>query len=262
MALLAPIDQRFLRKFQAFAAGKAIKIPSSSTAAYCKARQRFPLENLEQILSNTASELQKKIKLHSFQQRRVIVVDGTGLSMPDTVANQTRWPQQSQQTPGCGFPQTRLSACFCLQSGALLSYRIGNRKQQELPLLREQWQSLESGDILLGDKAYCSYYDIARLQAQGVDTIVTLGIRKPTIEANAVAALGDGDLLVHWKKPKYSAQLSYSEEAWTTLPDRLLMRQVRVRVSHPGFRSKEFYIVTTLTEQKQYPSHAIADLYL
>ena len=254
--------QEVVRKFQAFAASKAIKIPSSSTAAYCKARQRFSLEDLEQILSNTASELQKKIKLHSFQQRRVIVVDGTGLSMPDTVANQAQWPQQSQQTPGCGFPQARLSACFCLQSGALLSYRIGNRKQQELPLLREQWQSLESGDILLGEKAYCSYYDIARLQARGVDTIVTLGIRKPTIEANAVAVLGDGDLLVHWKKPKYSDQLSYSEEAWATLPDKLLMRQVRVRVNHPGFRSKEFYIVTTLTGQKQYPSHAIADLYL
>ena len=70
--------QEVVRKFQAFAAGKAIKIPSSSTAAYCKARQRCPLENLEQILSNTASELQEKIKLHSFQQRRVIVVDGTG----------------------------------------------------------------------------------------------------------------------------------------------------------------------------------------
>ncbi len=39
--------------------------------------------------------------------------------------------------PGCGFPQARICACFCLQSGALLSYRVGHKKNHELPLLRK-----------------------------------------------------------------------------------------------------------------------------
>jgi len=254
--------QEVVRKFQAFAATKAMAPPSSSTAAYCKARQRFPTESLERILGNTTTELQRHIKAKRLNGRRVVVVDGTGLSMPDTPTNQARWPQQSQQKPGCGFPQARLSACFCLHSGALLSHRLGNRKQQELPLLREQWDTFKAGDIFLGDKAYCSYYDITKLLDQSVDTVVTLGIRKPTAKAEAVAVLGDEDLLVHWPKPKCVKQLSYSEEEWSALPERLLMRQIRVRVNNPGFRAKDFYIVTTLTDPKQYPSQDIAELYI
>jgi hypothetical protein len=254
--------QEVVRQFQAFAASKRVPIPSSSTAAYCKARQRFPQTSLEQILSQTSGALHRRASPSGFQQRRVVVVDGTGLSMPDTPANQARWPRQSQQKPGCGFPQARLSACFCLHSGALLSHRIGNRKQQELPLLRDQWEILEPNDILLGDKAYCSYYDIANLQSRDVDTVVTLGIRKPTAESDAVAVLGNGDLLVRWKRPKHVATLSYDEKKWAALPETLLMRQIRVRVSQPGFRSNEFCIVTTLTDQQQYPSEMIADLYL
>jgi hypothetical protein len=254
--------QEVVRQFQALAASKGLPIPSSSTAAYCQARQRFPHASLEQILSQTSEALHRRARLSGFQQRRVVVVDGSGLSMPDTPANQERWPQQSQQTPGCGFPQARLCACFCLHSGALLSHRIGNRKQQELPLLRDQWETLKPNDILLGDKAYCSYFDIANLQARDVDTVVTLGIRKPTAESEAIAVLGNGDLLVRWKRPKHVETLSYDEEAWSALPEAILMRQIRVRVSHPGFRSSEFYIVTTLTDHQQYPSEAIADLYL
>lgn len=34
-----------------------------------------------------------------------MVVDGTGLSMPDTEANQILYPQQKTQKPVCGFPQ-------------------------------------------------------------------------------------------------------------------------------------------------------------
>lgn len=254
--------QEVVRQFQAFAASKGAPIPSSSTAAYCKARQRFPQTSLEQILSQTSEALRRRTSSSGFQQRRVVVVDGTGLSMPDTPANQARWPQQSQQKPGCGFPQARLSACFCLHSGALLSHRIGNRKQQELPLLRDQWEILKPKDILLGDKAYCSYFDIANLRTRDVDTVVTLGIRKPTVESDAVAVLGNGDLLVRWKRPKHATTLSYDDEDWAALPETLLMRQIRVRISQPGFRSSEFFIVTTLTDHQQYPSEMIADLYL
>ncbi len=92
--------------------------------------------------------------------------------------------------------------------------------------------------------------------------MVTLGIRKPMAKAEAVAVLGDDDLLVRWAKPKCVKQLSYSEEEWSELPEGLLMRQIRVRVNNPGYRAKDFYIVTTLTDPMQYPSQDIAELYI
>lgn len=253
--------QEVVRKFQAFAAAKAMAAPSSSTAAYCKARKHLVPSCLQSILAHTAAALQQHADTGRLNGRRVVVVDGTGVSMPDTEANQQSWPQQSQQKPGCGFPQARLCACFCLQTGALLSYQMGHRKIQELPLLRQQWDTFRPGDIFLGDKGFCSYYDVAQFNAKGVDSVITLARRIPVKPSDAVAVLGDDDLLIHWPKPKWNKRLSYSKEAWSALPDQLLLRQIKVTVNTAGFRVKTFYIVTTLTDAKQYPADALADLY-
>jgi hypothetical protein len=40
--------------------------------------------------------------------RAVKLVDGTGISMPDTEESQARYPQPSSQAHGVGFPQVRL----------------------------------------------------------------------------------------------------------------------------------------------------------
>ena len=80
---------------------------------------------------------------------QVLDADGTGLSMPDTLENLAVWPQTSGQKPGCSFPQARVCACFCLHTGALLSHRVGSHKNNELPLLRQQQDQFQPGDIFL-----------------------------------------------------------------------------------------------------------------
>jgi len=144
--------QEVVRKIQAFAALQAKSLPSSSTAAYCQARKKLKNPDLNDILQGTSRTLQSIGDTYQFNGRRVIVVDGTGLSMPDSKDNQAVWPQQKNQKPGCGFPRAALCACFCLQTGGLLSYELGNKKSHELPMLREQWDTFKPGDIFLGDK--------------------------------------------------------------------------------------------------------------
>jgi len=55
--------------------------------------------------------------------------------------------------------------------------------------------------------------------------------------------------------------MSYSQEEWRSLPDKLVLRQIKVKVNHPGFRTQSFYIITTLTDSSSYSAKAIADLY-
>lgn len=148
--------QEVVRKIQAVAAMQANPLPSSSTAAYCQARKKLALPSLEAILQQTAKRLQVVADPGRLNGRRVIVVDGTGLSMPDTAANQQVWPQSRTQPPGCGLPRASLCACFCLQTGVVLSYEVGNKHSHELPLLRKQWATFHPGDIFLGDKGFCS----------------------------------------------------------------------------------------------------------
>lgn len=254
--------QEVVRKVQAVAALKSMPLPSSSTAAYCKARQKLAHSELEAILCHTSSQLQQANQSSRLKGRRVVVVDGTGVSMPDTPDNQGVWPQQKQQKPGCGFPQAKICACFCLQTGTLLSYKLGNKRSSELPLLREQWGTFKEGDIFLGDKGFCSYFDVSSFKDRGVDSVITLARRMPATELNAVKVLGENDLLMKWKKPDWRKRSSYSSEERQRLPEELLLRQIKVVVNQPGFRVKEFYIVTTLLDAVAYPAAEIVELYL
>ena len=250
-----------VRILQAFAAMKSRALPSSSTAAYCQARKNLDISSLQAIFNHTANRLGSNTDTSRLNGRRVVVVDGTGVSMPDTAENQELWPQQSHQKEGCGFPQASICTCFCLQTGTLLSYEIGNKKSHELPMLRKQWSTFNSGDIFLGDKGFCSYYDMFSFKNRKVDSVVTLARRKPVTAAESSKILGDNDLLIHWKKPTRNSNSSYSKEDWEGLPETLPLRQIKVTVDQPGFRVASFYIVTTLLDPEKYPACEIAELY-
>ncbi|MFC1827107.1 IS4 family transposase [Thermodesulfobacteriota bacterium] len=250
-----------IRKLQSYASIKGVKVPSSSTASYCTARKKLDEQMLSGIFDHTAAQLNKMPKDGLLNNRRVIVVDGTGVSMPDTPENQKAWPQWSSQKPGCGFPTARLCACFSLESGALLSYAIGNKKSHELLMFRKQWKVFKQGDIFLGDKGFCSYFDIASLKEQGVDSVVTLARRAPVRPSGSLKELGPNDLLITWERPLYTTKLSYSKEEWEALPQELVLRQVKVRVKYRGFRTQWFHIVTTLLDASRYPAEELAELY-
>ena len=83
---------------------------------------------LSDILKHTAKQLEKMPEAGLLNDWRVIVVDRTGVSMPDTLMNQRTWPQSSMLKADCSFPVAHVCACFSVQTGALLSYEIGNKK--------------------------------------------------------------------------------------------------------------------------------------
>lgn len=250
-----------VRKLQSYASMRGLKMPSPSTASYCAARKKLEENTLSQIFEHTTRWTSSTNASGTLNGRRVVVVDGTGVSMPDTAANQAVWPQLSSQKPGCGFPTARICAYFSLENGGMLNYAIGNKKSHELPLFRENWSTFAEGDIFLGDKGYCSYFDFAKLKDRGVDSVVTLARRKPISKKKCLKELGPDDLLIEWKKPQYNKVLSYSKDVWEDLPDRLMLRQIKVQVDQSGFRGKEFYIVTTLLDPNTYLRAEIAALY-
>ena len=250
-------------KLQSYAALKSMELPSSSTAAYCKARAKLEESDLSAIFSHTGSAMRDTAATELVGGRRVIVVDGTGVSMPDTSENQMEWPQQRNQKPGCGFPSAHLCGCFALGNAALLSYEIGDKKSSELTLFRKQWDLFDPDDILLGDKMFCNYYDQAMLKARAVDSVVTLPCRKskPIKASQALKVLGMNDLLILRKKPVWNKKAAYSREEWEALPDEMVLRQIKVNVSVKGFRTTQFTLITTLLDPMAYPASELAELY-
>ncbi len=78
------------------------------------ARQKLEETDLENILLHTSKQLLQREMNHVLENRQVIVVDGTGVSMPNTAKKQQVWPQNRQQKPGCGFPQAFICAYFIM----------------------------------------------------------------------------------------------------------------------------------------------------
>lgn len=251
-----------VRRIQAIRSGQGVSLPSSSTAAYCKARAKLDNGTLQAILQHSTDKLRTYSQPNkALANRRVVVVDGTGLSMPDTAENQARWPQFRLQNPGCGFPAARLLALFDLSTGGHIAHHLGNKHDSELAALRHLWSALAPKDILLGDGGFCSYFDMAQLQTRRVDTVVALKKRKPVQARDALKVLGEDDLLIEWPKPRWAPHYRYSKADWQTLPDQLPVRQIKVTVNEAGFRTQSFHVVTTLTDPVAYPAQALADLY-
>src|ERR1700688_5028016 len=216
--------------------------PSSDTSGYCQARARLDEAVLQQIGTQVAEQLERQVANEQlWLGRRVKIVDGTGLSMPDTAANQLRWPQNSGQKPGCGFPQLKVVGLFCLHSGALLEVAHDNKHHQDITLARRLWHLLQPGEILLADRGFCSYLDIAQLLARGVDCVMRLHQGRGNPDFRRGHRLSPNDRLVVWHKPPQRLP-HWSKEEYDQLPKTLTLRILRyVRFPFQVFAPKKSF---------------------
>jgi len=249
-----------LRKFLVWLAVETGKTASPRTGAYCKARKRLPLNHIEQTHAN----VREAVSAHAgagyrWCGRKVKVVDGSSLSMPDTPDNQGRYPQPSTQKVGCGFPVMRIVAVFCLGTGVLIDLAKDALSVHERTLFRRLWHLFEPGDVVLADTGFCSYADFYFLAQQRVDCVMRNHQRRKVGVRN-VKKLGKGDRLVLWIKTKVRPKW-LDDEQWQAVPDTLHVREVTISVSEPGFRSKTLVVVTTLCDPKRFSKAAIAELY-
>ncbi len=134
---------------------------SPATSAYCQARRRLPWDILPRLRCAVAARAERATQL--WKGFYVKVVDGTGMSLPDTPKNQRAYPQSAEQKPGCGFPLLKLVGVFSLATGTLLDYAKGNKHQHELGLLRRLLDSFKAGDLVLADRGFNTYWLMALL---------------------------------------------------------------------------------------------------
>ena len=161
--------EKALSRVQALGALQGRALPSSATGADCTARARLSVRWLGRLCAQVAGGL-----MGAGGEGRLLVADGTGVSLPDTAALRARHPQPGAQKPGCGFPHLKRLGLFDLRSGAWLATIHSHLRVHDLPLLRRLFHRLRRGDTLLVDRAFCGWFDLARLQAKGVDLVVRL----------------------------------------------------------------------------------------
>ena len=181
--------------------------------------------------------------------------------MPDTLENQAAYPQPVAQKPGIGFPMARIAAVFSLACGAVLDLgicRYAGKGQSELGMLRTLWNIFLPGDIMLADRLMCSWTEMVMLKQRGVDCVCRLTSHR-TADFRRGKQLSKDDHIVKWVKP--TKPRSIDQETYNLLPDFLMVRETRVRVEQPGFRSKTLIIATTLLDAEEVTKSDLANLY-
>lgn len=242
--------------------GQGLKPCSPETGAYCTARDDLSEAACAQLVCLTGRQVDEAAPATwRWRGRRVLVVDGSTITMPDTPANQAEYPQLACQRRGCGFPIARIVVVFSLAVGTVLQAAIGKyqgKQTGENSLFRTLPDALREGDVVLGDRCFSGWFDLALLKQRGVECVV----RKHQLRATDFRTgqrLGRDDHLVHWSKPQRPPWMS--QQQYDLLPDVLTMREVRVRVEQPGFRTREVMVVTTLLDPAEVPAAELATLY-
>lgn len=248
-----------VRKVQSFCSEKKLPLPDSDNGAYCRARSKLDDELLDTIHEHVREKVQQRVlNDERWKDRDVKVIDGTGITLPDTPKNQEEFPQPARQLPGCGFPVMKVVACFCLASGALLKWVETELKRHESRILAKFMEFFQPSDVVLTDRGFSSYGNLAALSAKGVDAVMRVHQARK-LDYRKGKVLGPMDRLVEWIKPQRPD--GWDKENWAALPAKLSLRIVRIRIEVRGFRVRQYDLVTTLLDAADYTSEDLAELY-
>jgi IS4 transposase len=154
---------------------------------------------------------------------------------------------------------------------------ISSWRINDLTRVAELHDQLAPGDVLVGDRGFCSYAHLALLYQRGIHVVFRVrasqhvnfrphrpaaqpGHEKGRPRSIWLARCGERDQLVLWQRPEYvSRTMSAAEHA--QLPRYIAVRELRYRIRTPGFRSRQVTLVTTLVNPEVYSAAALAELY-
>ena len=246
--------QKAVNSWAAQRSAEGLSVQSVRTGGYCKARERLPVSMVTGLTHAVGALISARAEAGwRWRGRHVKLVDGTGISMPDTPENQDCFPQPSSQAEGVGFPLARVVGVICLATGAVIDAAIGphaGKGSSELGLLRTLAAAFFPGDVMLADAFYCNYFLVATMIAAGVDVLFEQNGARHT-DFRRGTLLGPRDHLVRWAKSKTRPEWMTAEQ-YAEFPDELTVREVLVH-GH--------ILVTTFLNPRKVRKSALDQLY-
>jgi hypothetical protein len=251
--------RKAVARLLAYLSALGLRPCSADNGGYCKARKRLPESVLRDLTRSTGQSLAEQARqAWLWKNRPVKIVDGTGVSMPDTAQNRKAYPPGSRAT----FPVMRLVVIFSLTVGSVLEAAMGGFRGKggsELSLLRSLGDVFQPGDVWVADRLYSTFWVVAQAMAAGADLVMRwhAGRRQPVWRRGR--GHNRGNRRVAWLKPARPSWMS--PEEYQAMPDVLHLRALKVEVRRRGFRTRQLLLVTTLTDAAAYPSTDLAELY-
>jgi hypothetical protein len=262
-----------------------------SDSAWCQARMRLPIELIEHVHRAIVDEALRQLDAaddsgadaYRWRGHRIFTVDGTSDSMPDTPELRSHYGVPSGCREGLGFPTSHLLMMMDHRSGLLLDCVDAPLTTSDLSQTAPLHAHLSAGDILMGDIAFSSWAHLALLLQANLHALMPThhrrivdfspdrphahprkgksGKRAGKPRSRVLKRLGPDDQLVEYFKP-VEKPAWMSDEQWASLPQSIIVREIRATVKRNGFRPMTVTIVTTLLDPEQYPAEELIELRL
>ncbi len=150
------------------------------------------------------------------------------------------------QQPGIGFPLARLAVLLSLASGAchdLVMAPYAGKGTGETTLLRQMYDSLSPGDVVVADALFDNYFIACEFRQGGLELVAR--VQAERVGRQTVEHRPDGDLIL-WPRPRKPRGMTRVQ--YRCYPKRLLMRQVSVDARDKNNRAQRFKVITTLLD--------------
>jgi hypothetical protein len=262
-----------------------------SDSAWCQARKRLPLELIQSVHRSIVDQAQRELdqngglgdEPYRWHGHRIHVVDGTSDSMPDAPELRAHYGVPSGCREGLGFPMSHLLLFMDHRSGLLIDCVDSPRHTSDISQTPAMYRHLQRGDVLLGDDAFSGWAHLALLIQANLHFVgpvhhcrivdfnprrehahprkckSTYRLGKP--RSRVIKTLGRDDQLVECFKP-VEKPAWMCDEQWSTLPESIIVREIRRTVQRKGFRPITVTIVTTLLDEQAYPADELIELRL
>ncbi len=252
-----------------------------TVGGYCQARARLPVELLRRLLEGVCQSLRDATEEGSlWRGHRLFHLDGSNFSMSDTEDLQTAFGQPSGQKKGCGFPIAHMLLMTDAVTGLIMDVLAAPLRTHEMSKVSQMHPTLRGGDVVIGDRGFCSYAHFALLllhKLHGMFRIhqrlivdFTPGRPHATQKASKpqkglprsqwLRCIGTHDQIVRWFKPKSKPQWMSAED-YAGLPESITVRELEYRIETPGYRTRHVSLVTTLLDDEKYTAEDLAEFY-
>jgi len=228
-----------------------------AASSFCEARERLPLLLFQELVRWAARLADAAAAEHSFIGVRVLIADCSSFSMSDTPALREHFGRVKARgaKAGVSYPVAKIAGLLDAATGMFTQLLAAPLYTHDLRHTLSVHSMLRLGDVLLGDRAYCSFAHLALLQMRGVFGCFRLHQRR---KVNSAGAGG----VQRWQRgTKAPAWLTALSSGWRCPAGWLDVRIVSYQLIERGFRTRRVVVATTLMDEQLWPDAKVAELY-